>query len=181
MLRARRREHVAALPESTRALILHRPPAPLLDLIPAGAVIGTYHATANEAPAGGYTRFFSEAGHTVALPYFETADAVMDFRIHSDPFGETDLEAAPFGALQPGPQAEAVVPDVLIAPLIGFTAAGERLGQGGGHYDRWLADHPGTRAIGLAWDCQLVDELPTEAHDMPMTAIVTPTRLYGPF
>ena len=57
----------------------------------------------------------------------------------------------------------------------------ERLGQGGGHYDRWLAHHPDTIRIGMAWDGQLVDELPVEPHDVPLDAVVTPTRLYGPF
>ena len=73
-----------------------------------------------------------------------------------------------------------VQPQVLFVPLVSFTT-GARLGQGGGHYDRWLADHPDTVAIGLAWDCQLVDALPIEPHDIPLTAIITPTRIYGPF
>ena len=83
--------------------------------------------------------------------------------------------------LQPTGAAEAVTPQVLFVPLLGFSETGQRLGQGGGHYDRWLADHPETLAIGMAWDCQLVDELPSEDHDAPLAAVVTPTRLYGPF
>ena len=75
----------------------------------------------------------------------------------------------------------ALVIDAISDPLVGFTSQGARLGQGGGHYDRWLADHPDTVAIGLAWDCQLVDALPVEPHDIPLTAIITPTRIYGPF
>lgn len=67
----------------------------------------------------------------------------------------------------------------MFVPCVGFTADGGRLGQGAGHYDRWLAAHPSAVAIGLAWDCQLVDELPTEPHDHPLDAVVTPTRLYG--
>jgi 5-formyltetrahydrofolate cyclo-ligase len=70
---------------------------------------------------------------------------------------------------------------VLFVPVVGFTEDGARLGQGGGHYDRWLAAHPGAVAIGLAWDCQRVDALPVEPHDAPLAAVVTPTRLYGPF
>ena len=66
-------------------------------------------------------------------------------------------------------------------PLVGFTEQGDRIGQGGGFYDRWLAAHPDTLAIGMAWDVQKVDELPVEDHDMPLTAIITPTRIYGPF
>ena len=66
-------------------------------------------------------------------------------------------------------------------PLLGFTDRGERIGYGGGHYDRWLARNEPLAAIGLAWDCQLVEELPTEPHDRQLTAVITPTRLYGPF
>jgi len=66
-------------------------------------------------------------------------------------------------------------------PLVAFTERGERMGQGAAHYDGWLAKRPGTVTIGMAWDVQKVDELPVEPHDVPLRAIVTPTRLYGPF
>ena len=72
-------------------------------------------------------------------------------------------------------------PDVLLVPIVGFTDNGERLGQGGGHYDRWLEAHPETIAIGMAWDCQKRDRLPVEGHDRRLHAVVTPTRFYGPF
>ncbi len=85
------------------------------------------------------------------------------------------------GLMQPAADAPLVVPEVLFMPLVGFTERGERIGQGGGFYDRWLAAHPATIAIGLAWDMQKVDDLPIEAHDMPLTAVITPTRIYGPF
>jgi 5-formyltetrahydrofolate cyclo-ligase len=180
-LRAERKRHVAALPDSTRALLFRVPPAPLRALISTGATVGLYRAGPDEAPASAYARWFQENGHPIALPRFTDRDAPMDFAAHSDPFTESDLETGPFGLMQPRAGSPSVVPDVIIVPLIGFTADGRRLGQGGGHYDRWLAAHPGTPAIGLAWDCQLVDDLPHEAHDHPLAAVVTPTRLYGPF
>jgi 5-formyltetrahydrofolate cyclo-ligase len=180
-LRAERRRHVAALADSTRALLFRVPPAPLLALVPEGAVIGLYRATPNEAPAASYARFFAERGHRLALPRFAARDAAMEFAEHSDPFGESDLEPGPFGLLQPGPGAEILIPQVLFVPLVGFTAQGQRLGQGGGHYDRWLAAHPEALAIGLAWDAQLVEALPSEPHDRPLAAVATPTRFYGPF
>lgn len=178
-LRAARKAHVEALPDSIRGLLFHRPPAPLLARIGDEAVIGLYHAGAYEAPAGGYARFFHEAGHTLALPRFAAPDAAMTFARHSDPHAGSDLEAGPFGILQPGSDAEPLVPDVLFVPLVGFTAEGARLGQGGGHYDRWLAEHPPALAIGLAWDVQLVEALPAEPHDVTLDAVVTPTRIYG--
>lgn len=180
-LRATRREHVAIMPESMRGLVFHRPPAPLLELVPEGASIGLYRAGAHEAPAASYARFLVERGHAIALPRFASRNAPMEFALHSDPFGESDLEVGPFGLLQPLADAPLLAPDVLFVPLVGFTDTGERLGQGGGHYDRWLAAHRGTIAIGLGWDCQRVDTLPLEPHDHPLSAVVTPTRIYGPF
>jgi 5-formyltetrahydrofolate cyclo-ligase len=178
-LRALRKAHVEALPDQVRGLLFHRPPAPLLARIGDQAVIGLYHAGAYEAPADGYARFFHEAGHTLALPRFAAPDTPMRFARHSDPHAGSDLEVGPFGILQPGAEAEPLVPDVLFVPLVGFTAEGGRLGQGGGHYDRWLAEHPPALAIGLAWDVQLVDALPAEPHDAALDAVVTPTRIYG--
>ena len=180
-LRAARRAHVEALPDSMRTLMFMRPPAPLMDMIPEGAAIGFYRAGSYEAPTASYARSFFEQGRTLALPRFAHEDAPMEFARFTAPFNESDLEEGPFGILQPEADAPAMQPQVLFVPLVGCTAQGARLGQGGGHYDRWLTEHPGTVAIGLAWDCQLVDHLPTEPHDARLTAVVTPTRIYGPF
>lgn len=181
VLRERRREHVAGLEDSTRALVLRRPPRPVLNMIPAGATVALYHPIPTEAPTGGYARFFFEAGHPIALPRFPSRGAAMEFAAWTDPYDDSDLVVAPYGSLQPDGHAPGVTPDVLFVPLLGFTESGARLGQGGGHYDRWLADHPAALPIGLAWDVQKVDMLPLEPHDRLLAAIVTPTRLYGPF
>ncbi len=178
-LRAARKAHVEALPDNLRALMFHRPPAPLLARVPHEAVIGLYHAGPWEAPAAAYARFFRDAGHTLALPHFADRAVPMTFRHHTDPYAQDDLEVGPFGILQPSAEAETLVPEVLFVPLVGFTADGARLGQGGGHYDRWLAEQPPLLAVGLAWDAQLCDALPSEAHDRPLDAVVTPTRIYG--
>ncbi len=145
-------------------------------------MIGLYQATHDEAPAKGYARFFQEQGHTIVLPRFTAETAAMEFAEHTDPFANSDLESGPFDILQPKPAARTLVPDVLFMPLIGFTTSGKRLGQGGGHYDRWLAEHRGTQKVGLAWDVQLVepeDALPAEPHDIALDCVVTPTRMYG--
>jgi 5-formyltetrahydrofolate cyclo-ligase len=180
-LRAERRAHVAALPDGIRALLFMRPPRPIVDMIPQGAIIGFYCATENEAPTAAYARFFHEAGHQTSLPRFANRDSAMEFAAFNDPFGETDLAEGPYRIMQPEESAAVVTPDVLFVPLVGFTADGHRLGQGGGHYDRWFEANPTAMAIGLAWDCQLTETLPLEQHDHPMAAVVTPTRLYGPF
>lgn len=180
MLEARR-EHAATLPDSTRGLLFKRPPQAVVDMIPKDAVIGLYRADPGEAPASGYAKFFLEAGHTIALPWLTGLDAPMRFRVHTDPYGETDLEQGFFGLMQPGEDAQEVTPDVLIMPLVAFTQDGDRIGQGGGFYDKWIGAHPGVIRIALAWDIQKVDEMPIEPHDMRVSAVVTPTRVYGPF
>ncbi|MET0663812.1 MAG: 5-formyltetrahydrofolate cyclo-ligase [Ilumatobacteraceae bacterium] len=65
-------------------------------------------------------------------------------------------------------------PDVVIVPGLAFTAQGDRLGQGGGWYDRFLTDvRPGCRTIGVGFVEQIVDALPVEVHDIRLDHVVT--------
>ena len=64
--------------------------------------------------------------------------------------------------------------DVVIVPGVAFAPDGARLGQGGGWYDRFLATvHPDCTSIGVGFDAQVVDVLPTEPHDIRLDSIVT--------
>ncbi len=64
--------------------------------------------------------------------------------------------------------------DLVVVPAMAFDRAGNRLGRGGGFYDRFLA-RPGLGAIkiGLAFDAQIVDTIPVGPHDLPVDIIVT--------
>ena len=180
-MRSMRREHVAAIPDQVRALLFKRPPEQIVGRIAKDSVIGLYAEKGDEARASAYARFFCEEGFTIALPRIVDGNPAMQFHLHVDPFGSSDLEDGPFGIRQPLANAEPVTPDTLFVPLLAFTDQGHRLGQGGGFYDRWLAAHPGTVTFGLGWDCQKLESLPVEPHDAPLDAVITPTRLYGPF
>ncbi|HSH48239.1 MAG TPA: 5-formyltetrahydrofolate cyclo-ligase [Halomonas sp.] len=74
--------------------------------------------------------------------------------------------------------------DVILLPLVGFDENGERLGMGGGFYDRTLAatrrGSPRPRLIGVAHDCQGVERLPTAPWDVPLDVIVSDRRLVIP-
>lgn len=177
-MRKLRRAHIASLPDSLARLMFLRPPAAIAGLVPAGGCVGLYHATGAEAPTAAYARWFFENGRSLALPWFADRSAPMLFRVWHNPWIDDELEIGPFGILQPRPDSPEADPDLAFVPLLAFTARAERLGQGGGHYDRWLAANPHTPAIGLAWDCQLVDALPLESHDCKLHAVVTPTRLF---
>ena len=62
--------------------------------------------------------------------------------------------------------------DLLIVPGLAFTTTGKRLGMGGGFYDRFIKDFSGV-TLALAFSQQLLDEVPTEAHDMTISKIIT--------
>ncbi|MEL7630851.1 5-formyltetrahydrofolate cyclo-ligase [Pectobacterium aroidearum] len=70
--------------------------------------------------------------------------------------------------------------DILLTPLVAFDHQGQRLGMGGGFYDRTLQYRNqmsrGPYPIGLAHDCQQVDALPVESWDIPLPEIITPSR-----
>lgn len=71
--------------------------------------------------------------------------------------------------------------DVLITPLVAFDEQGQRLGMGGGFYDRTLQNWRQHRLwpVGLAHDCQQVTALPAEEWDIPLPAVVTPSRIWA--
>ena len=74
-----------------------------------------------------------------------------------------------------------VVPDVVLAPLVGFDAARYRLGYGGGYFDRTLAAaRPRPIAIGVGYDFAALDTIRPQPHDIPMDAVLTEHRAMLP-
>jgi len=68
--------------------------------------------------------------------------------------------------------------EVIVVPALAADAAGHRLGQGGGAYDRALARAaPGTLTLALVYSGEFFDELPTEPHDISVLAVATPSLL----
>lgn len=69
--------------------------------------------------------------------------------------------------------------DCVLVPGRAFTKNGQRLGRGNGGYDRWISEqrrrNPNTRFIGVCFDCQIVQDMPTETHDERVDCVVTPT------
>lgn len=65
--------------------------------------------------------------------------------------------------------------NVLLVPGVAFDQYGYRIGYGGGYYDRYVLNYKKGKLMSLLFDEQLVDRVPTEAHDCPVDIIVTPT------
>jgi 5-formyltetrahydrofolate cyclo-ligase len=78
-----------------------------------------------------------------------------------------------------GPAADVGSLDVLIVPGLAFDPTGGRLGQGGGHYDRFLAGAPEAAVrVGAGFACQVVPRVPRAAHDLPVDLVVTERATY---
>ena len=89
------------------------------------------------------------------------------------------LVTARFGLLEPAepwlPSSAVEQADMVLVPALAVDRNGVRLGRGGGFYDRSLAlCRPGTRLIAVVRDAEVVDELPSEPHDIRMTHALTP-------
>jgi 5-formyltetrahydrofolate cyclo-ligase len=96
--------------------------------------------------------------------------------------GPDSLAPGPYGLLEPvePPRGPSVVrgADLVIVPALAVSAAtGTRLGRGGGSYDRVLARlDPGILTVAPVYDPELLESVPAEPHDLPVRAVVTPTR-----
>lgn len=85
-----------------------------------------------------------------------------------------------FGIWEPvGPAIDVATVDFALVPGLAFTRDGRRLGRGRGYYDRFLARlRPDCFKCGIGYDFQLVDDLPTEPHDVLLDAVVMPNGVY---
>ena len=72
--------------------------------------------------------------------------------------------------------------DIICTPLVAFDKQGHRLGMGGGYYDRtlepWFRSQSGPKPIGLAHNCQEVEQLPVESWDVPLPKVLTPKKIW---
>ena len=89
-----------------------------------------------------------------------------------------DLALGKFGILEPPNRCNKVRPteiNLTIVPGVAFDKDMNRLGRGGGFYDRWLKEFSGEK-LGVGFDYQLIDSVPNDAHDVRMDMVITPSR-----
>ncbi|NPA49330.1 MAG: 5-formyltetrahydrofolate cyclo-ligase [Thermodesulfobacteria bacterium] len=91
-------------------------------------------------------------------------------------FNTGELLPGAYGIPEPpaqNPEIQAEELDLIVVPGVAFDLRGGRLGYGGGFYDRLFAKAPRVKRIGLAYSCQVAEELPLEEHDVLLHALVT--------
>ena len=137
-----------------------------------GLQLAVYLASPDEINIDPFIEYMLRAGVEVVAPRWNGEIYEL---VKLKGLDEKNLRFGPMGIREPV-DADIVEPKKIsawIVPGLAFTRAGKRLGYGGGWYDRFLASAPKDAAkIGVAYSFQIVDDLPLEPYDIPLTDVV---------
>ncbi len=139
-----------------------------------GKRITGYAAMRTELPLWNLLEILQHRGAVTGLPIVIGKDAPLSF--HRWQKGDA-LQEGVYGELTPFSDVEAIIPNIILVPLLAYSKKGYRLGYGGGFYDRtvaYLRAHGVTvQYIGVAYSAQQLDEVPFDSHDVKLDAIIT--------
>lgn len=136
-----------------------------------GRVLSAYWPIKGEPDLRSLMADLHLAGVRVALPLVEVKLAPLVFRRWTP---GTHMVRGDWNIPVPPPEAEAVTPDVALAPLVGWDREGFRLGYGGGYFDRTLAHlSPRPFVIGIGLQAAELATIYPQPHDVPLDAILT--------
>lgn len=150
--------------------------------------VATYAAMGSEPDPSAFASYAERCGYRVAYPCMLAAAeaAACGQRMCMRAVAAGDVDTAPFighptrafaatdidSGRFPIVPAEAL--DMIVVPLVAFDRAGARLGYGGGCYDRYLPTlRPDCQIVGIAFDEQCIDHVPTDVHDLPLSNIIS--------
>ncbi len=139
-------------------------------------IIMFYAGTDSEVNTEGMIKRALSAGKTIVLPVAKEEDKkliasqIIDF--------DKELKLGPYGILEPEEEYVREIDkekiELVIVPGLAFDRTGRRLGRGKGYYDRFLSSLPSkTPKIGLAFNFQIVERIPCEPHDFPLTSVIS--------
>ena len=149
----------------------------------------TYVSFRSEVSTHGIIDRFLRMGVRVAVPRVEGED-IRFYHISSP----DDLTEGYMGIPEPKPGCrpwekkavdrtagltDGIIDTIVLVPGSVFDKKGNRIGYGGGFYDRFLAAHQGIYSIGLAYECQMVDEIPADEWDRKVDMVITQGHTYA--
>lgn len=147
----------------------------LLKYIPRGSRVSAFFPLKNEADIRMLLEELLKRGDSLYLPVFSRGELAFRKVIEL-----ADLSPGIFTIPEPkatSPELHDDPLDFALIPGRAFDRRGGRLGRGNGGFDRWISkqreSHPDTRFVGVCLECQLVKEVPMEAHDQRMDAVAT--------
>ncbi len=148
-----------------------------LAALPSGSLVGLYAPKGTEVETTTLDRDLRARGLRVAYPRIVAGQRTLAFcEVAID-----ELVSAHFGLREPRPDASAVDLAIIAAfviPGLAFDRGGGRVGWGRGYYDATLVHAPNALRIGIAFECQLVESVPLDAHDALLHYVVTETATY---
>lgn len=109
-----------------------------------------------------------EDGKRVAVPKVHGKELRFYYLTAQSPLEQNGFLLEPAQELEEANEDDALI----IVPGLAFDSAGNRIGYGGGYYDRYLHNHPNHATIGLCFDFQFLPEIPAQSHDIPVRQVI---------
>jgi 5-formyltetrahydrofolate cyclo-ligase len=150
-------------------------------LVSSGSTVCAYIPVGTEPGSVEMLDMLLRRSGRVLLPVARTTDDGTPLPLRWGEYRPGALIAGPWGLLEPSapalPESALAEATLVIVPALAVDRRGVRLGRGRGFYDRSLGGRdPRARLVAMVRDVEFVDELPAEAHDVPMTHVITPRR-----
>ena len=153
-------------------------------LLSPGSKVAFYLAADGELDPAPLFEHCWQNGITTYLPILHpfSSGHLLFLHYHAN----SSMQANRFGIAEPKLSCLDICPlpelNIIFTPLVAFDEKLNRMGMGGGFYDRTLApierDHLNTKVVGLAHECQQVESLPVDSWDVPMQTIITPLKTF---
>lgn len=137
--------------------------------IPPNPVVGIYLAFRDELSLEVLSARFLADGVQISAPSIDFDKKVQVFREYNT---QTKLQKNRYGIIEPSVDAPVLEPTIVIIPMVAFDRQRNRLGYGGGYYDKYL-ENKDVLKVGVAFSSQEMDHIPSDPHDIRMDKIIT--------
>lgn len=150
-----------------------------LDAFTSSGTVMTYLSAFKEPSTDGIIDYLFRSGKRIVVPVSNTDSCTITPSLLTSP---DKLIKGAYGIKEPSECIEVPIEniDIALIPGIVFDRSGMRIGFGKGYYDRFLSEFQGVK-IGICYDFQIQESIPSSPHDIAMDIIITEKRIYNDF